>query len=266
MKTKKYCLVLAVVTAILCVPALGGTGMPQPVERGLIGQSNAALVGIKWLRFSIVTPKTEAQEAKKDGLIWKELLTKVESRLKEAGIEIGHPFYDRLEPMPLGLRVKIDMLKLKDLQQYVFHIQTSFSKPVHLTKDSTWVVPADVWKTKPKMQVISIKDIPATVTDVVLEQVEAFIAACLAANPPDKHPVDVNNIAVALPIVPDKQTTPLVKPTTATYKFVASKNSKVFHKPDCRWAKRIKPGNLVTYSTRNKAIEAGKRPCKFCKP
>jgi hypothetical protein len=103
---------------------------------------------------------------------------------------------------------------------------------------------------------------PAAVTSAVLEQVEAFIHAYLAANPPNKRPSDVNDIS----IVPEEQVEPVVESTPAEYKYVASKNSKVFHKPDCIWAKRIKPENLVNYSSRDEAINAGKKPCKQCNP
>ncbi|OHB62068.1 MAG: hypothetical protein A2167_03565 [Planctomycetes bacterium RBG_13_46_10] len=47
---------------------------------------------------------------------------------------------------------------------------------------------------------------------------------------------------------------------------VASKNSGIFHKPDCRWAKNISPSNLVNYGNRDEAIKDGKKPCGTCKP
>ncbi len=47
-------------------------------------------------------------------------------------------------------------------------------------------------------------------------------------------------------------------------KYIASKSSKVFHSPDCRFAKTIKNG--IEYSTRQQAINSGRRPCKQCKP
>jgi len=50
------------------------------------------------------------------------------------------------------------------------------------------------------------------------------------------------------------------------YKYVASRLSRVFHKPDCMWAERIKEENLVKYKTRQQAIDDGKRPCKRCEP
>jgi len=46
--------------------------------------------------------------------------------------------------------------------------------------------------------------------------------------------------------------------------YIASKNGKVFHKPDCRFAKRIK--KKIKFITRKEAIVQGLRPCKLCKP
>jgi phosphatidylserine/phosphatidylglycerophosphate/cardiolipin synthase-like enzyme len=48
--------------------------------------------------------------------------------------------------------------------------------------------------------------------------------------------------------------------------FVASKNSGVFHKADCKSAAKISAKNLVHYATRDEAIQAGKKPCHECNP
>ena len=53
---------------------------------------------------------------------------------------------------------------------------------------------------------------------------------------------------------------------TAGYPLVSSRNSQVFHRPDCRWVQNIAGGNLVGYRSRDEAVQAGKRPCKTCKP
>jgi hypothetical protein len=156
------------------------------------------------------------------------------------------------------------MIKLDDTQRYIFRIQTSLARTVALQAQPNLYFHADVWKQVSQMHTVPIRNMPGTITKVVLKQVDAFISDYRIANPQSKSSADANDIAAVLPAV--KQTEPVVKPTTAKYKYVASKNSKVFHKPDCRWAKRIKPTNLVTYSTRAEAIEAGKRPCKVCKP
>ncbi|MGB7062814.1 MAG: thermonuclease family protein, partial [Candidatus Zixiibacteriota bacterium] len=48
--------------------------------------------------------------------------------------------------------------------------------------------------------------------------------------------------------------------------FVGSKKSDKFHNPGCTWAKKIKPQNLVFFSSVEEAVEAGYIPCKVCKP
>jgi len=52
----------------------------------------------------------------------------------------------------------------------------------------------------------------------------------------------------------------------AEYAYVASINSEVFHQPDCTWVKKISPRNLVTFKSREDAINSGRRPCKVCGP
>jgi methylphosphotriester-DNA--protein-cysteine methyltransferase len=48
--------------------------------------------------------------------------------------------------------------------------------------------------------------------------------------------------------------------------FWASKNSNKYHYPTCKWAQKIKPNNLVKFSTPGEATKAGYQPCKVCKP
>lgn len=48
--------------------------------------------------------------------------------------------------------------------------------------------------------------------------------------------------------------------------FLASKNGKSYHKPDCRFAKKILDENLIKYTSRTQAEQDGKQPCKSCKP
>jgi hypothetical protein len=288
MKTKNQYLILAVITTILTVPALAKVepSLPEITPRPLIGRPFPQLTGVEQLYVVIVRPHFPPDT---DALHLKNLEQSVRDKLKDARITVAEDDVDKIKPnfkkvllrrleekdvrnlrlrsanIP-ELRIDIDALKLTDLQRYVFRIQTSLDRAVYLAKHPKLGFKADIWKKVSQMQTVSLQNMPAAITKAVLEQVDAFIAAFLAANPPGKRPVDVSNIAVVLPDLTGKQTAPPVKPTTAEYKYVASKNSKVFHKPDCRWAKRIKPANLVTYSTRDKAIEAGKRPCKFCKP
>lgn len=48
--------------------------------------------------------------------------------------------------------------------------------------------------------------------------------------------------------------------------FVASKYSNIYHKPTCKWAQKIKPRNLITFSSGSEARRKGYHPCKVCKP
>lgn len=48
--------------------------------------------------------------------------------------------------------------------------------------------------------------------------------------------------------------------------FVASRTSKVYHRPDCSHAKRIDPARVVVFQTRQEAEQNGRRPCKTCNP
>ncbi|MBI4719183.1 MAG: hypothetical protein HY763_15400 [Planctomycetes bacterium] len=48
--------------------------------------------------------------------------------------------------------------------------------------------------------------------------------------------------------------------------FVASTESQVFHRGDCRTVQRIKPENLVRFRTAAEARTGGRTPCKMCRP
>jgi competence protein ComEC len=50
------------------------------------------------------------------------------------------------------------------------------------------------------------------------------------------------------------------------YAFVASRHSDKFHLPSCRYARQIKPANLIGFKTREEAVTAGYVPCKVCRP
>lgn len=48
--------------------------------------------------------------------------------------------------------------------------------------------------------------------------------------------------------------------------YCGSRKSNVFHYTTCRYVSQINTENYVTYSSRDAAIDRGKRPCKVCKP
>lgn len=48
--------------------------------------------------------------------------------------------------------------------------------------------------------------------------------------------------------------------------YVASKNSRVFHRAGCRYAKIVLASNLVRFDSRGAAVQTGRRSCKTCNP
>jgi len=260
MKTEKYCLILAVVTGIICVPVLGQIEPTLPEDDSLlIGRANPALAGIDNLIVTIIHPDEEP-----NGLVWEKLKAQINNKLNEAGIKVFTPepgVMYKLSILP-ELIIRVDMLKLEQSQQYVFHIQTSLAKNIHIQTKPALRQKADVWKTEPVMQAVSAQDMPTTVTNIILEQSDTFITAYIDANPKGTRPADPNQIGIS------QKESARPPDTTATTKdtYVASKKSQVFHKSTCSSAKRISPENLVHYKTREDAIDDGKRPCKSCNP
>ena len=56
-------------------------------------------------------------------------------------------------------------------------------------------------------------------------------------------------------------------PTTQPVKkYIGSMNSDKYHLPSCEWARKIKPGNSVWFSSLEEARRAGYVPCKVCQP
>jgi flagellar biosynthesis protein FlhF len=48
--------------------------------------------------------------------------------------------------------------------------------------------------------------------------------------------------------------------------FVANKNSDVYHCTACKWAKKIKPGNIINFADAHQAEAQNFLPCRSCNP
>lgn len=55
-------------------------------------------------------------------------------------------------------------------------------------------------------------------------------------------------------------------PSAISAEFWGSKNSNKYHYPDCRWAQKISPHNLVKFNSPEEAVKSGYIPCKVCRP
>src|SRR4030042_5365677 len=195
MRIRKYYLGLTIMIGILCVPAHGEVERPSMENMPLlVGQPEPALRGIRQLYIVILPPDAEPN---KDGLVWNDLEKAVEGQISQAGIKIAEAIRREHTLRSLAipeLRININMLKIEEPNQYIFHTETSLAKKVYLTGNFSQHLKVDVWKAEPAMQAVSAQGMPAAVTSAVLEQVEAFTHAHHAANPQHKRPSDVNDV------------------------------------------------------------------------
>lgn len=267
MKTGKYYLALGVFVALLFVPAWCGAEVPEPEADMLVGRCRPALAGIEKLYVVIVPSGAEPNEV---GLSLKELDGKIKVRLDKNGIEaiseyISKEHTHKLVEIP-ELRVDIETLRVNRPRKVVYRVQTSLAKEVYLQAEPPLCLKADVWQVSPVMRLVSAERIPEAVTKEVVEQIDAFISACLTVKEYAGEESDIDNAGKTSQAAVQSEAKSVREVGEAEYQYVASKNSGVFHKPQCSSAKRIKSTNIVRYNNRSEAVAAGKRACKRCKP
>lgn len=51
-----------------------------------------------------------------------------------------------------------------------------------------------------------------------------------------------------------------------TVRFVANGNSNIFHRPDCKWTRIIKPESMVVFRSAAEAMAQRLSPCPYCSP
>lgn len=103
----------------------------------------------------------------------------------------------------------------------------------------------------------SFKENPLIVEKPVLETREVVTDSA-----PEKNKTDTltNNFLSASTNEPSKS----LPASPKNCPFVGSKNSDKYYPPDCQWAKRIKPENLVCFSSAEEAHQKGYQPAKSC--
>ena len=244
--------------------------LQSELEPLLIGRPYPALSGVSEFYVLINAVQSIPDEGDLD---WKELDGQVKEVFEKENIEVAFVTdTSNMESVPPELLtgnspfllVFADMIKLEESKKYVFHIHTSFRKKAYLSDDSSSSIKVSVWETDRVMQAVSFEDMPSSVTDVVLKQVQAFIQAYKSANPPDAESSGSDSGIIIE--ASKEQTKPNLDVEAAEYNYIGSKSSEVFHRSDCRWAQNISQENIIVYSSREEAIKAGKRPCKTCNP
>jgi hypothetical protein len=247
-------------TLIIVLSSTAFAQLETPNDKPLIAKPGPALSGIKELSVVITAPDSEPNK----DVVLADIRAKVMGRLYDAGFTVSRPPAGHIVATP-ELRINIGMLKLESCAVYVLSVQTSLVRGVALPDAGQSHIAADVWKAESGMQAVATEKMPDEVGSIVQEQIQAFISACSVAGATDRQS-DVNQIKPQSHRAGIERNTKPEKRQNIESKFVASKNSKVFHKPDCPSAQKIKPENLVTYGSRDEAIAAGKRPCERCNP
>jgi hypothetical protein len=159
--------------------------------------------------------------------------------------------------------VRISVLQGTESGPCVYHVQTSFAREVYL-RSSRSSMKAEVWRIDVPVGIADANGCDSAIAASAVGQVDAFIADWKKANTVKtsadigEQKIDVNEPVTLQQDVQAGQQN--------DYEYVASKNSKVFHKKDCRAAARISPENLIGFKTRDEAIQSGRRPCKICNP
>ena len=270
MNHTKRVLTLSIFIAALLVPAAARTELPEEIQPFLIARPHPQLSRINTLGITIILGGAKAG---KNNPVHRGLEPSIRNKLLEAGIGSVENADHKQGSKSLGapqLRIHIDTLNLGDTNQRAFLVRTSLARQAYLVRGQddpqgsgpASALTAEVWTHASGMQLTSADNLLAQITDAVLQQTDVFTAAWTAANPPGQRLPVGNETAT----IPKESTAPPVESPVAASGYVASKNSKVFHSPSCRFAGTISAENLVAYKTRAEAVNAGKRPCKLCKP
>ncbi len=250
MNTKKFYFIL-IITGLLAVLAFGQK--PNAPASVKASQLNPAFSSLQSLNVFFVEPVLEEDV---EPIIWK----KIEGRVKQRLID-SHPQLAKLvrKKQTRGnsevaqLQTVTETLNPEGGNPILFRIETSLVVELVINKKRDEYLEAKVWSLCDTIRVASQADVPRAISNLAVKHADTFAGAWLLANPMYKKS-------------PKKSAKPLAESEPVEAKYLASKNSRIFHLAPCKVTNRIKPQNLLKYETRKQAVKDGKRPCKRCKP
>ena len=119
MNRTRCCLIVTVLAVVPPISAVAGPRLPEDMQPYLIARPHPELARIDSL---YVTVAPLGAKAEKYEPVWKELGQKVGQKLQQAGIKVltTKP-YDK--PISPQLGICIDLLKLDESNQRVFHVK-----------------------------------------------------------------------------------------------------------------------------------------------
>jgi hypothetical protein len=204
-------------------------------------------------------------DAEETGLNKEDIGKDVRRQFEEAGIKImPRQVWGRV-PGRCRLKVMITVYKPSGLETFIYSLRVNFLQTVALERNPETRIDAVTWELT-QLGNGSKSRLAEEMAENLKIMANSFIRDHRQANPPGGESSDAKDTKRVSVTAPKEQAKADTELAASEYRYVASKNSKVFHKPGCRWTTRIKPENLVGYSSKDEVIKAGKRPCKQCKP
>jgi hypothetical protein len=183
---------------------------------------------------------------------------KIEAQLQQAGIKIKPKQFWGTVPGRCRLKVLVKVYKPHDLDTFIYNLKVYLVQTVILERIPETKIDAVTWELS-WLAHGSKNRLAEAIPENLRLMTDNFIRDYQFANPQGDESSG-NLVSITTP------KGQISSPNVARYMYVSSKNSQVFHRPNCRSAKRIKPENLIGYNSREEVIQAGKRPCKVCKP
>ena len=245
-----------ILTTVFAASVLAVFGVDCSAE--LNGQQKS-LAGVK-----LITVHVKCSDLAKDvGLDREEIRKSLTAQLENAGIKVVRPEIWSSLPGRCRLQASVDVYKPPHLDALIYNLKVEFVQAVTLARLSETKIDVTTWD-RTWFAHGTEKRLAEYVPHNLKVLTAVFIRDHRRANSGSGEKADPEGAG-------DDPATTSVRPSEATNPghgtgFIASKSSGVFHKPDCRWAQNISADNLVKYENRGEAIEAGKRPCKFCNP
>ena len=203
-----------------------------------------------------------SQDVQETDLKQQDIRENIVTQLEQAGIKILPVNLWGTAPGRCRLKVLIKVYKPSDLDTFIYNLRVYFIQSVALERIPEAKIDAVTWELA-WLAHGSKNRLTETVPVNLKLMTDNFIRDYHLANPQDGELSGNSESNIVSITSPQGQ---IRSGVAGRYKYVSSKNSQVFHSPQCRSVKRIKPENLVGYNSRNELIQAGKRPCKVCKP
>jgi len=199
--------------------------------------------------------------AKEADLDEEEIRDNIAGQLEAAGIKVVRPGIWRTLPGRCRFRASVGVYKPLHLDTLMYNLKVEFVQAVTLARLPGTQVDVATWQ-RTWFAHGSRKRLGEVVPHNLRVLTASFIRDHRQANSEHSETSASNDAG-------EVSATALNHPAASNAPdagFIASKTSDVFHRSDCRWAQNISTENLVRYRTRDEAVRAGKRPCKFCNP